>query len=59
LTSYADAPAEIKEQATTILQHNAVTIGENMQILDGFVKTGNSYVYTHPGDKVAAAVFFT
>jgi len=59
LSSYADASQEIKDAVTKILQHNAVTIGENMQVLDWFVKTWTAYVYTHPGDKVAAAVFYT
>ncbi len=41
------------------MQDNAVTIGENMQVIDAFVQSGTAYVYTHPGDKVASAVFYT
>jgi len=59
LASYADVSDELNEEVTKILQDNAVTIGENMQVIDGFVKTWTSYVYTHPGDKVASAIFYT
>ena len=41
-----------------MLKDNFVTIGENMQIVDVFVTTGNAYVYRHPGDKVASVVFY-
>lgn len=59
LTTYAEVSEELQVEITKVLQDNAVTIGENMQVIDGFVKTGTSYVYTHPWDKVAAAIFYT
>jgi hypothetical protein len=48
LTTYAEVSEELQVEITKVLQDNAVTIGENMQVIDGFVKTGTSYVYTHP-----------
>lgn len=59
LTSYTEATTELKDQVTQILQDNAVAMWENMQVLDCFVKNGTAYVYAHPGDKVASAVFYT
>ncbi len=58
LSSYEDIDAAKKEQLETILKDNFVTIGENMQIVDAFVRNDKAYVYRHPGDKVAAVVFF-
>ena len=59
LSGYADADQSLKDNLEQILKDNFVTIGENMQILEAFVQSGTTYVYTHPGDKVAAAVFYT
>ncbi len=56
--SYAQLWEATKEAVNTVLKDNFVTIGENMQILDAFVATGNAYVYRHPGDKVASVVFY-
>ncbi len=33
-------------------------IGENIRLLDAFLRRGKTYVYTHPGDKVVAIVFY-
>jgi elongation factor Ts len=57
--SFALLADAVKESVNTILKDNFVTIGENMQILDAFVATGNAYVYRHPGDRKASVVFYT
>lgn len=51
-------PSDLLEKANKLLKDNFVTIGENMQILDAFALSGNCYVYRHPGDKIAAVVFY-
>ena len=48
----------LKEELELVLKDNFVTIGENMQILDVFVASKQGYIYRHPGDKVAAVVYF-
>ncbi|USN54069.1 MAG: translation elongation factor Ts [Candidatus Peribacteria bacterium] len=50
---------QVREELDNVLKESFVTIGENMQILDAFVAEGTTYVYRHPGDKVAAVVFYT
>ena len=51
--------ASLKEEIDTLLQSNFVAIGENMQVVDLFVREGQSVTYIHPGDKLAAVVFYT
>lgn len=58
LESYAQLDDANKTQLENILKDNFVTIGENMQIIDAFVRNETAYVYRHPGDKVAAIVFY-
>jgi len=58
LESYDKIDAAKKTELETILKDNFVTIGENMQILDAFVRNEQAYVYRHPGDRVAAVVFY-
>lgn len=53
-----EASDEAKEAADKLLKDNFVTIGENMRIVEAFSLEGNTYVYRHPGDKVAAVVFY-
>ncbi len=56
--NYEGLEQEKKDALNKVLQDNFVTIGENMQIADVFAKPGNAYMYTHPGDKVAAVVYY-
>lgn len=58
LENYAHLDATMKEDLEKVLKDNFVTIGENMQIIDAFVQTGTSYVYRHPGDKIASIIFY-
>lgn len=58
LSSYDEFSDEVKQEAEQILKDNFVTIGENMKILDAFVLDWTAYVYRHPWDKVASAVFY-
>lgn len=55
-TQVSDA---VKQSVDTMLKDQFVAIGENMQIIDAFVATGNAYIYRHPGDKVASVIFYT
>ena len=55
---YDDLDTWLKEELETLLKDNFVVIGENMKIIDVFVKHGKSYIYRHPGDKIAALVFY-
>lgn len=33
-------------------------IGENIKLDDAFIRTENAFVYTHPGDKIVAVVYY-
>jgi len=33
-------------------------IGENVRLADAFIRTENAFVYTHPGDKIAAVLYY-
>lgn len=59
LENYDALDAWLKEELETLLKNNFVVIGENMKIVDVFVKNGTSYVYRHPGDKIVSIVFYT
>ncbi len=56
--SYESLDQAKKDELNKVLQDNFVTIGENMQIADVFTSSDNGYIYIHPGDKVAAVVYF-
>jgi len=58
LTSFDTFSDEAKADADKVLKDNFVTIGENMRIVNAFSLSGNAYIYRHPGDKVAAIVFY-
>lgn len=58
LESYDQLDDAKKTELESILKDNFVTIGENMQIIDAFVRKEQAYVYRHPGDRVAAVVFY-
>jgi elongation factor Ts len=58
VASRGDLDAEKQEQIDKLLKDNFVTIGENMQVVDLFVDDRQGYIYTHPGDKVAAVVYY-
>ncbi len=58
VTSYEELDQDKKDELNKVLQDNFVTIGENMQIADVFTSNDNGYIYIHPGDKVAAVVYF-
>ncbi len=34
-------------------------IGENVKLADAFIRTENAFVYAHPGDKIAAILYYT
>jgi elongation factor Ts len=56
--NYESLDQEKKDELNKVLQDNFVTIGENMQIADVFTSSDKGYIYTHPGDKVAAVVYY-
>jgi len=56
--SYESLDQAKQDELNKVLQDNFVTIGENMQIADVFTSSDNGYIYIHPGDKVAAVVYF-
>lgn len=49
----------LKESIEELLKEHFVAIGENMQVIDAFVQEGESYIYTHPGNKLLAVVFYS
>ena len=54
-----DALAEdVKTAWQTILDENVATIGESMRLINVFRQTGAAFAYNHPGNKLAAAVFY-
>lgn len=58
VSDYESLDQEKKDALNKVLQDNFVTIGENMQIADVFTSSESGYIYTHPGDKVAAVVYY-
>jgi len=58
VSDYESLDQEKKDALNKVLQDNFVTIGENMQIADVFTSSEKGYIYTHPGDKVAAVVYY-
>lgn len=58
VSDYESLDQDKKDELNKVLQDNFVTIGENMQIADVFTSTDNGYIYIHPGDKVAAVVYY-
>lgn len=58
VSSYESLDQGKKDALNKVLQDNFVTIGENMQIADVFTSADTGYIYTHPGDKVAAVVYY-
>jgi elongation factor Ts len=58
-SSYWDLSDDVKALLEDTIKSHFVTIGENMQIIDLFAHNGHAQIYTHPGDKIAVAVFFT
>ncbi|MDP2670196.1 MAG: hypothetical protein Q8O99_04505 [bacterium] len=59
IESWDQADDVLKTRIEDLLKENFVAIGENMQVLAAFVKEGTSYVYTHPGNKLVAVVFYS
>jgi elongation factor Ts len=55
---YDAVDTAIQEKIQKHLTDNALKIGENMQIAQVLVTSKPAYGYTHPGDKVAAVVFY-
>ena len=58
VSSFESLDQDKKDELNKVLQDNFVTIGENMQIADVFTSSDAGYIYTHPGDKVAAVVYY-
>lgn len=48
----------VQEAITKHITDNTLMIGENMQIAQVLVTDKHAFAYTHPGDKVAAVVFY-
>lgn len=58
IDSLQDLDGLLKQRIDDLLKENFVAIGENMQVVDVFVKEWTSYSYVHPGDKLVATVFY-
>lgn len=50
--------AETVGSVDTLLKDNFLKIGEAIRLVDGFVAEWEAFVYLHPGNKVASAVFY-
>ncbi len=48
----------LDEKIIPIIQENIWKIGENIRLLDAFIKNWKSYVYAHPWDKVVAIIYY-
>ncbi|MBS8121795.1 translation elongation factor Ts [Candidatus Vampirococcus lugosii] len=48
----------IDNNLTPIINSAIGTIGENIKLLDVFVDSGKSYIYSHPGDKIITVVYY-
>ncbi len=55
---YDAVDSTIQDKIQKHLTDNALKIGENMQIAQILITSKNAFAYTHPGDKVAAVVFY-
>ncbi len=57
--SSLDQVDENTKQSWDALVHETVgKIGENIKLDDAFIRTENAFVYTHPGDKIVAVVYY-
>lgn len=59
ISSIEAADAALIEKLQSMVTNAVATVGENMRLADIYVYTGNAFAYNHPGNKVAALVFYT
>lgn len=57
--SLESAPADLVASLAELTNEFVGKIGENTKIGDMLVSTKNAYVYNHPGNKVAAIVYYS
>ena len=53
------ADAALVEELHGMVTHIVATLGENIKLADIYSYDGVAYAYNHPGNKVAALVFYT
>lgn len=58
VNSFQEVDESIQSGIQKHLTDNSLMIGENMQIAQVVITSQSAYAYTHPGDKVAAVVFY-
>lgn len=56
--SLDDADEEARNKWTALVHEVVGKIGESIKLTDAFIRTENAFVYSHPGDKIAAIVYY-
>ncbi len=56
--SIEEADESAKAQWESMLHEFVGKIGENVKLVDAFISTGNAFVYSHPGDKIVAVLYY-
>lgn len=49
---------ETKGQWDALVHETVGKIGENIKLVDAFIREENAFVYSHPGDKIVAIVYY-
>lgn len=56
--SLEQADEESRNKWNTIVHEVVGKIGESIKLTDAFIRTENAFVYSHPGDKIVAVVYY-
>ena len=57
-SSLEQADEDAKAKWTGLVHELVGKIGESIKLVDAFIRTENAFVYSHPGDKISAIVFY-
>lgn len=56
--SLNEVDEDAKNKWNALVHEFVGKIGENVKLADAFIRTENAVVYAHPGDKIAAVVYY-
>ncbi len=57
-TSLDQVDEGVKASWNALVHEFVGKIGENVKLADAFIHTANAFVYSHPGDKIAAVLYY-
>lgn len=56
--SLEEADEEARNKWNSLVYEVVGKIGESIKLTDAFIRTENAFVYSHPGDKIVAVVYY-